>query len=468
MTYSIWNDSCQQPMLIASSGTYTKLVQESTAKLKQPIDSIMSTLNDRAIGLSKCVNFIAALNDAKLMQQLSPVSALGYLREASIYSEQGKQQQAIDICMKGLTMAVTKDSDYATLQQAKIDAEQRHATRIDYIRQLPHDLVISTLIPMFIDDGYMDSLKPSPSLYVSHVWCDRIIQSLGGLRFLIGSEEDNTIAPVIEFARHIKALHVDQYTEGTWLGDLIGDHDFSSLQELQIDGFTTLHIGHFLSSLKSVSSTLTHFVADMESGPMLGIPEVVLTCPKLVSLSIGDTYDPDVSSLPMYHWPTITSLRLTFSCKPITCTHTIEIWKRFPSLKELELHPCPDIKPALVVSEYHPTIKSLHLCIDAMGIRYTYSDEGIHGEEAGVTKLTIGTIDFPEEICKDTTSVVKRHHNTLKHLEWDMDTSHDTENIDNIDFPRLTKLSLFYYGWEMIRNAPVVVHFGTRAYRDMP
>ncbi|KAJ8658023.1 hypothetical protein O0I10_006294 [Lichtheimia ornata] len=424
MTYSIWNDLCQQPMPIASSGKYTKLVQDSTVHLQQPIDSIMSTLNDRAIGLSKCVNFIAALQDAKLMQHLSPASALGYLREASIYCDQGKQHHVIDICNKGLNMALTKDSDYAILQQAKNHAEECHATCIDFIRQLPLDLVISLLVPMFVEDDCMDGLKPSPALYVSYLWRERIIQSLGGLRFWIRSEGGKTLAALMEFAPHIKVLAIQQYTKGTWLGDLIGDNHFSSLLQLDIEKFTSMYIGRFLSSLKSVSSTLTHFDVDMEGGPMLSVPKVVHY------------------ALPLQ--------------KPITCDHVIEVWKRFPSLEELELSPCTNVQPALVAPEYYPAMTSVGIFMEGASIRLVYLHEEVYKEESGMSKIVIDTEDFGTDICKDTSSVVKRHHNTLKHLEWDMDTSHDIETIDNIQFPRLTKLCLFSCGWQIIRNAPML------------
>ncbi|CDH60964.1 predicted protein [Lichtheimia corymbifera JMRC:FSU:9682] len=91
MTVPIWSDLCKQPNLTASTEKYAKLVYDSTTELHEPIQSILSALDRRAIGLSKCANFESALRDAKVMQQLSPASALGYTREAIINREQGKQ-----------------------------------------------------------------------------------------------------------------------------------------------------------------------------------------------------------------------------------------------------------------------------------------------------------------------------------------------------------------------------------------
>lgn len=162
-----------------------------------------------------------------------------------------------------------------------------------------------------------------------------------------------------------------------------------------IKDFSTIHIGHFLASLKSVSSTLTLLDIDMEGGPMIGIPEVLSACPNLVTLNICEAYEADVSSLCISPWSTLTTLSLIFTYTHITCDQTIEIWKRFPSLKKLELAPCSNTQSALVVSEYYPRMKKLHLCMEGSGICLTYSDEGNHDtQETGVTKLIIGNRRF--------------------------------------------------------------------------
>lgn len=217
-----------------------------------------------------------------------------------------------------------------------------------------------------------------------------------------------------------------------------------------------MHIGYYLSSLKSVSSTLAHFRVDMEDGPMLGVAAVLLACPNLVSLSIAHAYDADINSIPMTTWTTLTALSITFAHNRITQHQIIEIWKRFPSLKKLEVHPCSDIESALLVSEYCPTMKELRLCMEHSGIRLTYSDEGYHNQEYGITTLIIETDDLAEETCKETTSIVKRYHDTLEYLEWDMDTREDTETIDSLQFPRLTKLGLNWTEWEIVHNAPML------------
>ncbi|CDH57672.1 predicted protein [Lichtheimia corymbifera JMRC:FSU:9682] len=458
MTHSIWDGLCKQPVLTASTEKHTKLVHDASTQLQQPIESILSTLNLRSKLLTECANYDAALRDAKVMQQISPSSALGYLREATIHSEQGKQHHAIDICNKGLYVVEANDPDYGTLQRAKHDAEQHLKHRVDFLKQLPIDIVTTTLIRMIVDDDYMDPYEPSPSLYVSHLWCDRILQTFGGLCFAIGEKEDDNLSAVIEFAPHIKTLKVELYTKGTWLGDLIGNNNFCSLRKLQIEDFGSIHVGNFVSSLKSISNTLTDLTVDMdmECGSMLRVPEVVFACPNLRMLEIIEPHDADVSILPATTWPTMTTLSLTYTRTDITCNQIIDIWKRFPSLKKLELYPCSDIQSALIVPEYCPRMKSLQLCMEGMGIRLIYSEQGDYSEGPGIRKLMIETNPTADKICKDTSSIIKQYHTMLEHLEWEMNTSEDRENIDHLEFSCLKKFGFFGSGLQLLHNAPIL------------
>lgn len=236
MAHSIWNDLCSPPILTATTEKYSQLVYDSTAQVQESYESLLAALDRRAIALTKLANFESALRDAQAIQQLSPFSALGYIREANIYSQQGKQRQVIDICKKTLNVVDTMDTHYDTLQRAKIDAEQRQSTRIDFIRQLPIAIVTTTLIPMFMENNWLDTHHLCPFLYVSNLWRNRIIQCFNGLRIKIKNEHDNhQIAQAALFAPHVKTLAVRNYSHGTWLGDLLMEKNFCSLEQLSID-----------------------------------------------------------------------------------------------------------------------------------------------------------------------------------------------------------------------------------------
>ncbi|CDS10644.1 hypothetical protein LRAMOSA11130 [Lichtheimia ramosa] len=159
---------CQVPTLPASTEKYQQLVYDVTAQLLQPIQCILTALDRRALTLTKCANYESALRDATVMQHLSSSSAVGYLRAASIYYEQGKQRHVIDICNQALRMVDTRDPGYGILLQVKIHAQQRDGKRIDFVSQLPVEIVMTTLIPMFMDkDDPLDASQPCPYLYVS-------------------------------------------------------------------------------------------------------------------------------------------------------------------------------------------------------------------------------------------------------------------------------------------------------------
>ncbi|KAJ8658028.1 hypothetical protein O0I10_006299 [Lichtheimia ornata] len=476
MDHSIWEDLCKQPILKASSGQYAKLVYDSTTQLLQPIQSILSALNLRAIGLTKCADFDAALRDAKVMQQLSPSSALGYLCAAAIYSEQGKQLQVIDVLNKGLSMADTMDNHYDDLTRAKMDADQHQSKRIDFVRQLPVDIVISTLLPFMMDDSAISLKKPNPYLHVSNTWRDRISQTFNGVRFETFSEDDDDFEQVIELSRHIKELHVHQFTRGKWLCDLLRNNDFCSLRELNVEGITADCSDYLVASLKSISNTLTHVYIQQEDGSMLAIGDILLNCPNLVSLDIIHPFATNFSSLRMVKWPKITRLSFSQGEKDVGCDQIKAIGKRFPSLKELSLYPCEDIQLTRVVLDSYPRMKHLHICMDSPIADLTYSEEGPPCNHAGITHLSVYVdcsfweADDFRDPWQSVIPILKEIHQTLEYLKIDVNFANDNEDVYDLEYPRLKKLFLFNSGWWIPRNAPILeeLTMTSRTIRENP
>lgn len=248
MSRSILKDLCRQPTLTAaSSEKYAKLVhdatvqlqqiQHSTTQLQHSLESTLSALDLRAMALTQTANFESALDDAEAMQRISSSSALGYLREAMIYSEQGKQRDVVELCRRALRVVKKKDPHYNTLKRAKLDAEQQSKRRIDFISQLPVEIVVTTLLPMFVEHELDISSASYQYLKVSNQWADRIRQCLGEVSFNLYEEGDEErCSQVSQISQHIDSLHVHYFSKGTWLYDLLSDSDFSSLKKLYIDG----------------------------------------------------------------------------------------------------------------------------------------------------------------------------------------------------------------------------------------
>ncbi|CDH57673.1 predicted protein [Lichtheimia corymbifera JMRC:FSU:9682] len=469
MSSPIWNHLCQpHPTLVATfTEKHAKIVHDSTTQLHQSLDSILSTLNRRAIALTDLANFESALRDADLMQQLAPSSALGYIREATIYSDQGKQRDVIDVCSKGLSMVDTKDPGYTMLQHLKATAEQQDNKRIDFISQLPADLV-TKLIPMFMDDSWLSPSQPCRYLYVSKVWHDCIVKSPDGLRFLIEEEKKDPLSQVVQFAQHTKVLNISSYYQGTWLSDLLRQHDFCSLRDVHISGFTNKDDIEFLSALKSISSTLRSFSIWMsvnfdDDHDILPIADIVSACPTLVALNVSNPLDADFTSLPMVTWHTMTELSINQSTTIISLDHVKAIGKRFPSLKKLTLSPCTDLQSSFVVSEYWPSMNSLECVIYKEGVEMTCSDEGgrryeeQQQQQQTITHLSLHSHNEDRFEHTHVSSFLKQYQGCIVDLE--IGINHDVNDEDGIyaiQYPRLKKLLLYQSGWWIQRNAPLL------------
>ncbi|CDS06455.1 hypothetical protein LRAMOSA08983 [Lichtheimia ramosa] len=457
MSHPTLNDSSQLPTLTASTEEYKDLAYNSTTKAQQSPESALSTLDLRSIALTKTANCDSALDNAKTMQQLSPTSALEYMREAMIYSEQGKQRHVIDICNQALRMVDPKDVHYGALQQTKMDAEQQQVKCIDFISQLPVDIVITTLIPMFITEcDALDGCQPCPYLYVSRVWRDRVIQSVNGLYFYIENEnEENTYPEVMKFAQHIKSLCIDRCAEGAWLCDLLRNNEFRSLEELFIRSFSSTCINDLIPSLESLSSTLEHLELNVAFGPSLPAAAILSACPNLVLLYTVGVNHADLSLLPKTPWNNLTELEITCSEEKITFDQIMAIWERFPSLEHLRLDPCTDIRSAILVTDYYPSMNNLDIKISS-GADITYNEKGTPSDDIGITHLALDTNLAPFQQHMDVNSILKRYHNTLEQIILNMEL--DTKNTDiySIQYPRLKRLYLNSPVWWIPRNAPML------------
>ncbi|KAI7874675.1 hypothetical protein K492DRAFT_240717 [Lichtheimia hyalospora FSU 10163] len=135
--------------------------------------------------------------------------------------------------IKRLSAVVRVHHDNKVSQGTQEDSERR----IDFISQLPVDIVLTTLIPMLADDlDNLDASIPCPYLHVSTAWRGLIIQCLGGLQFSIDSEEeddsDEKCSELVQFAQHTKALSIEYYEE--WMSGLWRNSNFCSLKEISI------------------------------------------------------------------------------------------------------------------------------------------------------------------------------------------------------------------------------------------
>ncbi|CDS10641.1 hypothetical protein LRAMOSA11127 [Lichtheimia ramosa] len=156
----------------------------------------------------------------------------------------------------------------------------------------------------------------------------------------------------------------------------------------------------------------------------------------------------------MTPWPNLTHLMVYRAQELITLDQMIVIWKRFPSLEHLQLHPCADEQSALVITDYLPSIKDIHLEMTDGGFELIYKKRGSSSDEIGITHLHLSS--YPEEdvISTNVIPILKQYHDTVQHLDLFMDL--DNDDSYDIQYPQLKKLVLSSSAWWIPRNAPMV------------
>ncbi|KAJ8657581.1 hypothetical protein O0I10_006645 [Lichtheimia ornata] len=477
MTHSNIEDLCTgyvQPPTTEGNGEHVPYLCDPMPLVNELLESTLSNLNQGVLTLTYGLNLDVALERAHSIRDMLPTLSLGFAHAASIYSAQGRQRHVIDICDQGLRVVDTQDTHYALLQRLRQDAVQRENIRIDPIKNLPYDVLSTTLIPMLMDDDTpLDSLTPCPYLHVSRVWRHCIIQCLGGLRFRTGHQQMKNIqegSQLCIFSRHIKSLYVSDYSQGTWLCDLLRRKDFCMLQELTIKRLCTLSLDDFVLSLKSIGSTLTHFrtAYGSVSPPLTG---VLLACPNLVSLEINQPIDTYLSDLPKMTWPKVTTLKIANTRKTYGCDAIRAICERFPSLKLLSIGSCSDLLSIPIIHQYYPSMRSLQVLVECSIIGLRYSDEGPDCEEPGITDLAISMDNWKRgEPVPDIGLLFKQHHHTLESITMDVHTAVDESSMYDIKYPRLKTLSLMNIGWWIPGNAPMLqnLHITQEAFITSP
>ena len=138
-------------------------------------------------------------------------------------------------------LSYRKVVDYTKLKRVKGDTERR----IDFIIQLPNDIVFTMLIPMIMDNGEVDSRIHCPYIHVSKQWRDRIVECYGGLHFTLHWEGHNTdmCAQLARFAPYAKSLDII-WNKG-WVNDTLPNYDLYPVSEIMIQGKLCIVLGVF-------------------------------------------------------------------------------------------------------------------------------------------------------------------------------------------------------------------------------
>lgn len=175
---------------------------------------LVEKLNVRSATLARGGQIHFALSDAATMRVLAPRSSVGYLRAGAIYQQQGNERAAVRMYDQGLEAVSPSDHGYTDLKQRR--AEAMHAAdskRVDFITQLPLDIVATSITPLLFESVHLHADKPCPYLYVSRAWQQRLLAS-NPLTFMIHKDVSDS-RQVIKFASHVKSLVIPSNKYGS-------------------------------------------------------------------------------------------------------------------------------------------------------------------------------------------------------------------------------------------------------------
>ncbi|KAI7874053.1 hypothetical protein K492DRAFT_211800 [Lichtheimia hyalospora FSU 10163] len=352
--------------------------------------------------------------------------------------------------------------NYTKWKLVKRDRERR----IDFVSQLPNEIVIMTLIPMLMEDYRLDSSVPFPFLQVCKEWRARILQYSSGLPFTIPIEEEenvNKCSQLVQLAQYATSLNILWYKD--WVDDLLLHNDLCSVRELMIQDFRCTNKEHFLSSLRPMSNTLIRIFLRYNSLPL---GDLLSVCPNLTCLDMAGPQPGTLWSLPSTPYPTLTTFIIRNATRRIAHDQVIAICKHFPSLKKLSLSPCSSIQSALVVSDYYPSMTQLTLVISHDSFMFTYLDQGHAYQQDGLTSLKVVAVSHQRERYRYIRALFNKFHQTLVELDYKFESS--THDMDAIQFPRLKKLVLSRCGWWILRNASTLeeLQISSRAIENHP
>lgn len=206
----------------------------ATDIIQQTMLQLYHALHDRAKLLANSAQFDAALRDASAMIHMQPTVGLGYLCQGDVYCLQGRYAAALPVYDNGLQAVSSSDPYYKDLLQQRMSAMRINNKRIDFVGQLPVDIISTYLIPRIMP--VLLSTGCCPYLHVSRTWQQRLSQHAEDLSFEVDYQADsfkNGHKQLMRFAPYVKSLD-GTITKQKRLVDLLSRAHFSSLNKLKL------------------------------------------------------------------------------------------------------------------------------------------------------------------------------------------------------------------------------------------
>ncbi|CDH54838.1 predicted protein [Lichtheimia corymbifera JMRC:FSU:9682] len=468
-----WVNLCQPISLTATHHECNSIVTESTLRIRQCLTQLTSLLEERTLALLKCAQFDMALRDTTAIQKLDPTLALGYLLKGKVYAYRGQQQQAIKIYDQGLAIAPVMNDQKQQCQQqllkAKANAETMQQKRIDFITQLPLDIVSTSIVPLLMDDETWSIKRPCPYFQVSKRWRERFGRD-GRLCYEVDGSEPYP-AYLVSLCDCVHSMVIHNYNpDGDGFRQL---GQLSALQRLSIAGISSENGSSFLSSLRKIGASLQDMEISLTPGTMLNVRDIMERCPHLSRLVTYRVASADLLSAlhPYPHLmqpiPSLVTLELCALRKPVTHQQALSLLQHYPSLQSLTLYPCHDSNFLPMVHQHCPSLqnvvigtqKSMH--VPPQPLQHTNNQRG------GLRSLHIEDEFAQYYNIEDIRQCMMTHSATLESATLKVGTLRDDPDPPAaVQFPQLRQLRCplrrgidpALFGWWIPYHAPALEH----------
>ncbi|CDS06918.1 hypothetical protein LRAMOSA09441 [Lichtheimia ramosa] len=334
-----WSTLLNDTTVSAVYGNASDRIVAATEILQQTARQFAKVLNERASLLANSAQLEAALHDAAAIRTMLPGSGLGYLCTGDIYCQQGRYAAAIAIFDQGLEAVPESDPYHQHLQQHRMAAITNNNKCIDFISQLPLDIVITNILPRALPKVFTES--SCALLHISRAWQERILKQYKGLYFDFGLGQytfKHGHDQLVKFAPYVQKL------QGT--------------MELELSFNGYIACASLIQGLQMIADSLTHLI--ISDCTFVGLRDILKACPNLVSLA-AEEVDFGLASYPSLTYPKMR--HLSISCTPDTefsNDEMIDFIGRFPSLLSLEIYPMRDSSLLAVFHKLCPDLQVLY------------------------------------------------------------------------------------------------------------
>ncbi|CDH54817.1 predicted protein [Lichtheimia corymbifera JMRC:FSU:9682] len=393
LEYISWSELLKNTNLTAEHGNDGNRIAMATVSLKQTAHLFVQLLDERARLFANSAQFDVALRDAAAIRAILPRSGLGYLCTGDVHCQQGRYPAAIAMYDQGLKATTESDPYYQQLQKYRLAALANNSKRVDFISQLPLEIVISNIVSrMEVPSNVL--YEP---LYVSRGWRERIVEQSDGLDFYLDGKWTTLKEghdQLVRFAPHVRSI-TGRIHKGIRLDDLFSRAHFSNLIRLDLSYDGSCHIA-LINGLQLIGNSLTHLVLEWDAC-YIELYRILESCPNLVSL-IADHVDIVVSSPRRY--PKMTHLSI-YNNQEAVCSDddAINFLRQFPSLLSLKLDPMRSSSVLTILHEHCPYLQELYY-----GYNNDYNDDvdeldlhkiEPHPNRKGITSAHLGNAGLP-------------------------------------------------------------------------